>query len=401
MSLEQFQPTPLAQPTLIKAEISSVAGALEFPHDQKGELKKTQRFGDDAMPFIGKGGRLQPYNPTLSKDGGVYKITFYQGYVIERLIKESGEQVLYHSPSNMNTEFSAAGGDCFYVEFSTDKKGNVTGDPIIVKKPNGSSEDRFYPEVGEYDGQTGKFLYKLCSIESNNGVLTVKRFHAGDNIHHVIERVTMLNLPVVPPESTPPENVWNVLKNYSPENDEVRYRSLKQLDVLGEPLINPLQTGETKETRETIDFRRIAERETGLAQIKVKGREAGIIHIEGNNKSGRLVKTTTTPSESGSGTPTVTEQVLLEWDDGLVTTEGDVFFEGGDGGAGCVDAGTGTLETIEEGASTGTPLLTWENGCVKTNGTIQLEVVELEVCIDGVPTLKKFLTLPEPPPPAP
>jgi hypothetical protein len=39
------------------------------------------------------------------------------------------------------------------------------------------------------------------------------------------------------------------------------------------------------------------------------------------------------------------------------------------------------------------PLLEWENGIVKTNGTFQLVVRELMVCEDGVPVARKFLTI--------
>jgi hypothetical protein len=345
-----------------------------------------------------------PFWPTLSFEAGQLAVAFAKGYVVVRFVRKlsenGGDSIGYLEPINTNFPIPMNVGDKAYVQLNTDMKGEPTNLPeiVIMEAGNNPTGQRFYPQVGDYEGANGVFFYYLGEVAENDGAYEFNRFHAGDNIHHIIERVSMVNLPVVPPESTPPENIWNVLKNYFPEDDEIRYRSLKQLDVVGEPIINPLYGSETKQEKETIDFRRIAERETGLAQIKVKGREAGIIHIEGNNKSGRLVKTTTTPSESGSGTPTVTEQVLLEWDDGLVTTEGDVFFEVGTGGGGCVDGGTGTLETIEEGASTGTSLLTWENGCVKTNGSVTLQVVELEVCIDGTPTLKKFLTLPEPPP---
>lgn len=105
-------------------------------------------------------------------------------------------------------------------------------------------------------------------------------------------------------------------------------RSLKQIYGAGVEIIEPLGAGVDEETKDEIEFRRIAGRETGTQQVNVTA-ASGIIRVAGNGKSGSL------KIVNCDGSITTT---LLAWDDGLITSQGDISFY-----AECSSSGSGSL----------------------------------------------------------
>jgi len=322
MAFDEYLPTPLQPPTEVKADIQSIGGALQFPYDQKGEFRTSQRFGDDNGSFFNKLKYSQPFNPTTfveieeveGEPEPIQKIQFAEGFVIERLVKDSPDQVLYHKPNNNGEAFAIAENDAFYVEFSTTDQGEVVVDansPKIIKAGLVvADENRFYPQVGAYAGQNGKFLYKLCEIAMGDTSLVVRRFHCGDNIHHIIERVKMVNL------QSGEGAFYEVLKDYDKDTDTVNFRSIEQLLEPGVGVISP-----TASVNNTIAFRRVKEL-ADYPQVRVS-EDADAILVRGNGAYGSLIVVDC----SGS-----TLRTLLTWEDGLITTNGTVYFE-----AGCYD----------------------------------------------------------------
>lgn len=342
--------------------------------------------------------------------------------------------------------------------------------PALVKSNAVLPTQSYIRKVGDTGEFEGVYNYLICQTLPplvSGAPPIIERYHAGDNIVISQERPEAINLPLIRyPEVN--EEYRDVLKNYDEARDAQQFRSLRQLGSdKGVAVIKNLGVSEDPFTVETIDFRRIAPRDMGSAsgepQIKVVlSGDSKLIHVQGNGydaevggtivKDGLVVQLqgadyAGTGSFESKGYVESTPTKHIEWEEGIVKTNGSVTVKdkdiepqvtvksstgtitiegngynaeaGGitvkDGlvthlnptGAGCEDGGTGSISLIEDGASTGVPIAEWIDGCVKTNGDVQIVVREIEVCIDGVATPIKFLTinampsLPPPPPPTP
>lgn len=321
-------------------------------------------------------------------------------------------------------------------------------------------------KTGDFAEVDGVYNYLICKTLpplTSGSPPIIERYHAGDNVVISQERPEAVNLPLVRyPEVN--EEYRDVLKNYDEAKDAQQFRSLKQLGSdKGLPIIKPIGESEDPATIETIDFRRIAPRDMGSAsgepQIKIVASDDGkLIHVQGNGydaevggtivKDGLVVQLggseyAGTGSFESKGYEESTPTKHIEWEEGIVKTNGSVTIKDKDvepqvkvksaagtitiegngynaeaggilvkdglvaylnptGTGGCEDGGTGSISLIEDGASTGVPIAEWIDGCVKTNGNVQIIVKELMVCVDGVPAPVKFLTIaamPTPPPP--
>jgi hypothetical protein len=323
MAYEEYQPTPLQPPRSIKAEINTTGGATEYPYDQKGEYRTSQKFNDPSTPIVNKIRNNQPYNPSIftevetieGEPTVVEKIKFATGYVIERLVQDSALQIRYVPPSNNTETFPIAADDAFYVEFAVNSQGEIiigANSPKIIKAAIDTNESRHYPEVGAYAGSAGKYLYKLCEIKEEGENLVCKRFHCGDNIHHIIERVRMINL------SNEDAVFYTVLNTYDVSDDTISYRSLEQLDTEGVEVISPTSSGAN-----SIAFRRVKERSDYTAQVKVSEDQDAIL-VQGNGNDGSLVWNSCDEEDE--------PVTLLSWEDGLITSESNSFQ------AGCLEA---------------------------------------------------------------
>jgi hypothetical protein len=259
-----------------------------------------------------------PFWPFLNvKSGGTFEVSFAQGYVVERLVKtQTGtNQIKFHEPSNRLDGsdprlFPITVDQAAYVEFNVSISGEVTGNPTIVIDDDDIAVTRYYPLIGEYAGQAGKFSYKLCSLINDAGTAKLKLYLSGDNVHHLIERFSMISLQNVTGE------FYDVLKTYDPDTDEVHFRSLEQLGGSGVGVISPPASDRT------IPFRRVKQRDSS-PQVEVS-QEGDAILVEGNGKNGSLVW------YDCDGVATT----LLQWEDGLITTEAEslpISFQ-----AGCV-----------------------------------------------------------------
>ncbi len=264
-----------------------------------------------------------PFWPFLiAKSGGLYDIWFWDGYVVERRVKpQTGgsppvglNPIHFHAPSNIYAGsgvnlFPITEGQAAYVEFDVGMDGEVTGVPeiVIADEDVGEGLVRYYPPIGDYAGQSGRFSYKLCSlIDGGGGDEKLKIYLAGDNVHHIIERFAMTNL------QNETGVFYNVLKTYIPDDDEVQFRSLEQLGGSGVGVISPTASGAN-----TIAFRRVKQRESPSTQVQVSEDSEGIL-VQGNGVDGTLMWY---DCEGNS-------LALLTWEDGLITS-GSISFTAG------------------------------------------------------------------------
>jgi hypothetical protein len=255
----------------------------------------------------------------LKKNGSSYLVTVNRGFVCERLVKAQvgTNQIKFHEPSNLftdgePTEFAIEIDQSVYVEYDVSSSGEVSAVPLIVVAANDIAVTRFYPAIGEYAGQSGKFSYKLSSLIDVGGKAKLKHFLAGDNVPHIIERFSMINL------QNDEGTFYKVLKNYNPDTDEVFFRSLQQLDTEGIEVISPISSASN-----SIAFRRVRERSDYTAQVKVSEDQDAIL-IQGNGVDGALVL--------NSCDEEADPVTLLSWEDGLITSESNSFQ------AGCLEA---------------------------------------------------------------
>jgi hypothetical protein len=269
----------------------------------------------------GKGskGSSAPFMPILKAEKGeggfTYKIALSKGYVIERRIPDD-QALIYHFPTELVDEddnpiyHDISEGQAIYVKVLVKKDGTIEEEPSVLVAEDELSGAHYKPKIFDFDGADGEHNYKIAVFEIVDSKPRLKLYGAGDNIDHYDERVTMENLEAE-------GDCYEVGKTYNEASDKVEFRKIKQLSGEGSPVIKD-------QTDETINFKRIKAR-TSPSQINVTD-EGDAIKIYGNNNMGSLTHVTC----EGAST------VILEWDDGLITSPSKSFT------AGCSGSGSGT-----------------------------------------------------------
>lgn len=273
-----------------------------------------------------------PYASFFKVTESGVEVRLVNGYVLERVVPEDSEnlQIKYNTVTGVDYEHNVdeaymtwhpiSVDQAVYVRFDVDIKGEVSGTPeLIIDSSDKTPENgRFYPEVGEYVGQSGEFLYKILELKfATDGTPYAKPFHIGDNIQHLAERVTMRNLT----DSTEGTN-YNILKDYIPVDDVVQFRTIKQLGGEGVEIID-------SESIDSVSFRRIKGTGSPYGQIEVLAADNEVL-VRGNGVDGSLTLTDCDGNQI----------VFLEWKDGLIITGSQQTFEAGC--CGCTDTPTDT-----------------------------------------------------------
>jgi hypothetical protein len=253
-----------------------------------------------------------PFTPKLrgkKDDPQAYEIALSKGYVIERRIPD-GQALIYHFPTGLIDEedkliyHSISEGQAIYVQVQVEDDGKIESDPVVMVAEDELEGEHFRPEVFDFGGNAGTHNYKIAVFEIVDSKPRLKLFGAGDNVDHYDERVGMINMEAE-------GDVFEVGFDYDSSADKVRFRRLKNLDGEGVALIKD-------QVDESINFRKIRGRDSPR-RIEVE-ESGGSIIVKGNNAMGTLSHIACN-EEIGS--------LLIEWDDGLIITEGAVTFEAG------------------------------------------------------------------------
>ena len=264
--------------------------------------------GGFAYSRPGAGGTQNPHLPPfavigIEKENAAYLVTVKEGWVIERKPKTTDSPtVLFHIPTADGTpldtiprpQIAMSIGQTLWCKFTTGPTGELNAPPEIIAAADEQNGNHHYPQDPEGSGSDGTYFVKLFKLDEDDGSPKVIVYQQSDIEH------------------------WATL--WTGENKGDGSRVFKEHD----------------EEQNRYYFRTIKHRET-RNQIEVV-ENGDIIRVQGNNKDGSLVLV----GSMMSNTP------LVEWQDGLVTSEGE-----------------------------------------KT-----LTVRELMVCEDGTPTAVKFLTVP-------
>ena len=259
-----------------------------------------------------------PFYPFLKKTGAGHEIAVRTGYVVEHVIV-GDDSIKYHLPTNVPAGDSEdpdwlaiTPGQYLYVKVEVAIDGTITGTPVLMVGASGLKGEHYRPKVFDFGGNAGTVYYKLCKLESSGTGVKIVRYNAGSNIQHYDERVTMEN-----EAGEGGGDYYDIGKTYDDGTDTVKIRQLKQLDGDGEVVIK----GYDEPDQEAINFRRIKQRYD--PQIHVTG-EDNAIKIHGNDANGGLYHI---PCGETTGVP------LIEWTDGLITTNREVSFEAGCSGS--------------------------------------------------------------------
>ena len=308
---------PIQLPPLVRAgdEIS----ARLFNQLITAVKRLSDRTPVESTSGKGSKGSSAPFMPILKAEKGesgfTYKIALSKGYVVERRIPDD-QALIYHFPTELVDDddnpiyHEITDGQAIYVKVLVKKDGTIEEEPSVLVAEDELAGVHYKPKIFDFEGADGEHNYKIAVFEIVDGKPRLKLYGAGDNIDHYDERVTMENLEAE-------GDCYEVGKTYNEPADKVEFRKLRQLPGEGSTIIKD-------QNEETINFRRIKGR-VSPTQIEVTT-EGDAIKIEGNGVQGTL---THIPCTGGAGT------VILEWDDGLITSQSASFT------AGCSSTGSG------------------------------------------------------------
>jgi hypothetical protein len=275
------------------------------------------------------------------KDGG-YQVTVKDGWVIERKPK-SGDTpaVKFHMPKvgdkTLDTiprpQIAMAFGDTLWCKIVTDEMGEISEEPEILAAAGDQDGKHYYPVDPEGSGSDGEYFVKLFKLEDDGGTPRVKVYQQSD-IEHWAQLWTGENT----------GGGANVFKDHKEDANIYRFRTVRgdygirqtqttdevELDFhavnAGEgcPVyIEPLDPQNPSDG--PAEFRSIAAKESQpQIQVKCEAEEGEplpkTIRIEGNGMDGSLVAVSCDDSET----------TLIQWEDGLITTQGPIMIELGE-----------------------------------------------------------------------
>ena len=213
----------------------------------------------------------------IEKSGDNFLVTVKEGWVIERKPKTAdAPTVKFHMPKAGGTtldtiprpQIAMSIGDTLWCKVTTGITGEITGEPEVLALAADQDGNHYYPEDPEGSGGPGTYFIKLFKLEEEDGSPRVKVYQQSD-IEHWAQLWTGKNL----------GDGARVYKEHAEDENVFRFRSIKQR--------------ETQHQIEVIE-------------------DGDVIRVQGNGKEGSLVL-----EDGGSSEP------LLEWQDGLVTTDGE------------------------------------------------------------------------------
>jgi hypothetical protein len=316
--------SPIQLPEIVKAGDDITA---KWANQIRSALQRLR----DRTPIVKTGKRLtnikRSFWPSFRRteaDPELFEASLTVGYVVDRQVMED-PSLKYRKPTGIVDEFdepiwqSISDGQCIYIKYECDKKGVIEGEAEMMIGEDDIAHEHWKPEVFQYSGANGEYYYKIAKFVIQDGNPLFQYFHAGENIDHYSERINFKNKePDVDGELRP------VGHNYVDADDVYWLKTLVQLAGQGKPIILPLPDGQTKDSMESIQFRLIKERET-LPQIKVKAEpQDAEITVEGNGKDGEL------NHEDCDGNT----NIILQWKDGLITSDTISFTAGCSGRSG-------------------------------------------------------------------
>lgn len=273
----------------------------------------------------------------LNKDGQAYKVIIAVGWLRDIITRggENADGILFLMPkvgkdsldADPPPEISMRVGDTLYCNFKTDKTGNVTGDAKILAEKKTQKTVHYQPDVDGEGGAEGNYWIKLGKLEAKGeGVLW--RQYQNSDIEHYHELPTFRNVgdgSAVIKERDAALDQYEVRRIrglYGMSDTQEADRVTLDVDIEnvgdGQKLIVTPDEGSNKGSDGPVQVRtiRAAKPEDysasggGSPQIRVETSENSIV-VKGNNKNGSLAW------EDCDGNVTT----LLEWSDGLITTD--------------------------------------------------------------------------------
>jgi hypothetical protein len=260
--------SPIQLPEIVKAGDDITA---KWANQIRSALQRLR----DRTPIVKTGKRLtnikRAFWPSFRRteaDPELFEASLTVGYVVDRQVMED-PSLKYRKPTGIVDEFdepiwqSISGGQCIYIKYECDKKGVIEGEPEMMIGEDDIAHEHWKPEGFQFGGANGEYYYKIAKFVIEDDQPLFQYFHAGENIDHYSERVNFKNKePDVAGELRPIGHIYE-------EGEDIYWlKTAVQLDGDGRPIIMPLPDGETKDSIESIQFRRIKELET-QAQIQV------------------------------------------------------------------------------------------------------------------------------------
>lgn len=306
----------------INVESSSASGITLTPV-KKPEFRRPQQ-----PPFSILGLRRVP-----NSDPVEYVATLQEGVVVERNTQSGSDGTVEHQcnidgvamSTRPRPELTLVDGDFIALTYSTDEDGFVQGTPNVEATQTEQDSIHHQPASGAAtSGSTGDYWIKLAKFTLVNRAPQIDYFLQSDDFNDRLWKGRNVG------------SARYIHKERDGSNDTYDFRTLEQVTpsgvTYGKVIVDPVGN-EFADANDAIKFSAIAERVTD-PQINVDDNGAGVITIEGNDKDGSL---TWTDCDSSSYT------TLIEWEDGLITSEGVRNITAGCGGDSLPDGEEGEI----------------------------------------------------------
>lgn len=237
MNLKRFEAGKTLESQLTESRLNAIVDAINANQLQQGVGIRISRNNGGATISVVQDRialDVRPFTPYLkSEEEGFYQIRVYDGFVYECTI--AGEQAFKeYTPDGIKDGDEPIWhdiqiGQALYCTCNIGIGGTIQDNPVIEVMDDDAEGEHYKPAIGDFSGTSGTHRYKLCKLKEDG---TLEMHNAGQNLYHYAERGAMKNL------QGSGGSVYNVLKDYTPDDDTVNFRTIIQKDGDGQPIID-------------------------------------------------------------------------------------------------------------------------------------------------------------------
>lgn len=314
---------------------SSCSSKLRYDSVPIGTYCHSTEIKDDAATFVGLvhigfGGKgfqqtLQLYDFKPGKNGKPSTVKISPGFIVNFDPESTEEVVTYHPidtlEDNPAPEFTVNAGDTIGIKVTTTPKDKVEEAVIEIRSEQGEQSQAIPDPVNEQ----GSYFYKIAKFGTapdgdESDLLGIEKlYHCGGSIQHSFKINEVFNKPATDYLEVVKYEALELYHKWKVEESRHEFRQLFQKKDVG----NPLLVKKAGSGGDDFDIAVVSLAEKGdYPQVKVQKKEDDdmVLEISGNGAEGSLV---------WRNCDGFSEITLLEWKDGLITTEGEKTFTAG------------------------------------------------------------------------
>ncbi len=219
----------------LTSDIANHARCIKELQSGVAPVRKSRRQSKTFLPF----------NPSLyiggDEENPTYEVPLTRGVIVE-ILGGASDAIRYHEADNHFEEidppedpvaytdtlrkFAIEVGDALYLAVKVGADGTISGsDPLvtITVDEDNTASTHYVPRVDTLNtaGTAGTLYYKICALEDNDGVVSLKHYLSRGNL------IYMQDLPAILSAAAAGTNIGRIPKEYKESDNSYQFRAIE------------------------------------------------------------------------------------------------------------------------------------------------------------------------------